>query len=99
MAADLWFSIDVGAGIQDRHRGPDGLTPAQRAIRDSCGSVPKHIRRSIDEYRVALGMVPLWGFVPSYEPGQYDSVQRRRRLDRERKRRQRARTKGVSYGR
>lgn len=37
------------------------LTPAQREIRDRCGNVPRHIRRSIDAYRVARGMVPLWG--------------------------------------
>lgn len=99
MPGELWFSIDVGFGIQDRHRGPDGLTFIQREIRDRCGNVPRHIRRSIDEYRVACGMAPLWGFVPSYEPCEYHAVQRRRVLDRERKRRQRARTKGVSDGR
>jgi hypothetical protein len=36
------------------------LTPAQKAIRDRCGNVPRHIRRSIDRYRIARGMVPLW---------------------------------------
>lgn len=36
------------------------LTPTQREIRDRCGNVPRHIRRSIDRYRVARGMVPLW---------------------------------------
>jgi hypothetical protein len=36
------------------------LTPAQKEIRDRCGNVPRHIRRSIDAYRVARGMVPLW---------------------------------------
>lgn len=91
--------MDVGVGLAAHNATVDGLTSVQREIRDRCGNVPKRIRRSIDEYRVACGMVPLWGFVPSYEPSEYDAIQRRRRLDRERKRRQRARDKGVSYGR
>jgi hypothetical protein len=37
------------------------LTPTQRDIRDRNASLPKHLRRSIDRYRVARGMVPLWG--------------------------------------
>ncbi len=37
------------------------LTPKQRAIRDRNNGLPKHVRRSIDRYRVALGFVPLWG--------------------------------------
>ncbi len=37
------------------------LTPTQRAIRDRNNNLPKHLRRSIDRYRVALGMPPLWG--------------------------------------
>ncbi len=36
------------------------LTPKQRAIRDRNADLPKHVRRSIDRYRVALGFVPLW---------------------------------------
>lgn len=40
------------------------LTPTQKEIRDRCGNVPRHIRRSIDAYRVARGMVPLWGSSP-----------------------------------
>lgn len=40
--------------------GDRRLTPTQREIRDRCGNVPKRIRRSIDQYRVARGMVPLW---------------------------------------
>ena len=36
------------------------LTPAQKEIRDRCGNVPRHIRRSIDAYRVDRGMIPLW---------------------------------------
>lgn len=43
-------------GDVDRH-----LTATQRAIRDRNANLPKHLRRSIDRYRVALGMVPLWG--------------------------------------
>jgi hypothetical protein len=37
------------------------LTPTQLRIRERCGKVPKHIQRSIDRYRVALGRPPLWG--------------------------------------
>jgi hypothetical protein len=40
------------------------LTPTQKEIRDRCGNVPRHIRRSIDAYRVARGMVPLWNSSP-----------------------------------
>lgn len=36
------------------------LTPTQREMRDRCGSMPRHLRRSIDIYRVARGMPPLW---------------------------------------
>lgn len=45
----------------------DRLTPVQREIRDRCGNVPKRIRRSIDAYRVARGMVPLWGSSPQQQ--------------------------------
>lgn len=37
------------------------LTPMQLRIRERCGKVPRHIQRSIDRYRVALGRPPLWG--------------------------------------
>ena len=40
------------------------LTPTQKEIRDRCGNVPKRIRMSIDAYRVARGMVPLWASSP-----------------------------------
>ena len=36
------------------------LTEMQRLIRDRNAALPKHLRRSIDQYRQALGMVPLW---------------------------------------
>lgn len=36
------------------------LTPVERVIRDRCGNVSKHRRRSIDAYRQALGFTPLW---------------------------------------
>lgn len=50
-----------GADIMQKADDIDGrLTPVQREIRDRCGNVPKHIRRSIDAYRIARGMVPLW---------------------------------------
>ena len=41
------------------------LTPAQRKIRDNNNDLPKHVRRSIDRYRQALGFQPLW--TPSTE--------------------------------
>lgn len=37
------------------------LTKTQLEIRARNANLPKHLRRSIDRYRVALGMVPLWG--------------------------------------
>ena len=37
------------------------LTPTQLRIRERCGKVPRHIQRSIDRYRIALGRPPLWG--------------------------------------
>lgn len=37
------------------------LTPAQRDIRDRCDKLPKRLRRSIDQFRTSVGMVPLWG--------------------------------------
>jgi len=39
------------------------LTPMQLRIRERCGKVPKHIQRSIDRYRIALGRPPLWSGV------------------------------------
>jgi hypothetical protein len=40
------------------------LTPTQLRIRERCGKVPKHIQRSVDRYRIALGRPPLWGGFP-----------------------------------
>ncbi len=37
------------------------LTPAQREIRDRCDKLPKRLRRSIDQFRTSVGIVPLWG--------------------------------------
>jgi hypothetical protein len=37
------------------------LTKVQLEIRAKNANLPRHLRRSIDRYRVALGMVPLWG--------------------------------------
>ena len=45
---------------RDHERDADGLTPTQRRIRDACGNVPRNYRRSIDRFRVARGMPPLW---------------------------------------
>ena len=41
------------------------LTATQRKIRDNNNDLPKHVRRSIDRYRQALGFTPLW--TPSLE--------------------------------
>lgn len=50
-------------GTDDMDKGDDDkrLTPTQKEIRDRNANLPKHVRRSIDRYRVALGMTPLWG--------------------------------------
>ncbi len=37
------------------------LTPTQRDIRDRNANLPRHLRRSIDRFRILRGMVPLWG--------------------------------------
>jgi hypothetical protein len=37
------------------------LTAVQRTIRARLEKLPRHLRRSIDRQRVALGMTPLWG--------------------------------------
>lgn len=42
------------------------LTAAQLEIRARIETLPRHLRRSIDRQRQALGMVPLWG--SSLEP-------------------------------
>ena len=49
--------------IDDRSQdiAEDRLTKTQRDIRDRNAKLPRHIRRSIDAYRIARGMVPLWG--------------------------------------
>lgn len=48
--------------IDDRSQeiADDRLTKTQRDIRDRNSKLPRHIRRSIDRFRVARGMVPLW---------------------------------------
>lgn len=48
----------------DRRRLDDidrRLTAVQRTIRARLEKLPRHLRRSIDRQRVALGMTPLWG--------------------------------------
>jgi hypothetical protein len=37
------------------------LTAVQQDIRKRLEKLPRHLRRSIDRQRQALGMVPLWG--------------------------------------
>ena len=36
------------------------LTPTQKEIRARCDQLPKRLRRSIDQFRTSVGMVPLW---------------------------------------
>jgi hypothetical protein len=56
--------------MDDRTQGRDErLTTTQQQIRDRNARLPAHVKRSIDRYRVSLGMIPLWG----------SSVERRRR--------------------
>lgn len=50
---------DMTAMTKDDH--DRRLTKVQLDIRARNANLPKHLRRSIDRYRVALGMVPLWG--------------------------------------
>ena len=58
-------------GTDDMQKDDDNrLTPVQREIRDRCGNVPRHIRRSIDAYRIARNMVPLWGSSLERKTGQ-----------------------------
>jgi hypothetical protein len=48
----------------DRRRLEDidrRLTAVQQAIRARLERLPRHLRRSIDRQRTALGMTPLWG--------------------------------------
>lgn len=45
------------------------LTPTQREIRDRCDKLPKRLRRSIDQFRASVGMVPLWGSMLERKPG------------------------------
>jgi hypothetical protein len=99
MAGELWFQFDVSVNASEYAGGPGTLTEQQRGIREMSGSLPKHVKRSIDEYRAALGFSSLWGFLPSYPADSYYAVQRKRSLARDRKRKQRARMKGGFCGR
>lgn len=57
-------TLTKGEGIMQREDQGDAdrrLTKTQLEIRARNDNLPKHLRRSIDRYRVALGMVPLWG--------------------------------------
>jgi hypothetical protein len=95
MDSQLWFSILVGVGLDRCESLVDGLTTNQRQIRDRCGNVPKRIRRSIDAYRLACGMVPLWPDLPKlHSTGDYHRDQMRRKRDRERQRRRRLNLRG-----
>lgn len=54
--------IDMeGSKGMPRDDADQRLTKTQLEIRARNDNLPKHLRRSIDRYRVALGMVPLWG--------------------------------------
>jgi hypothetical protein len=59
---DVQTDTDTKGNIMQTKDDDDRrLTPTQRDIKARNASLPKHLRRSIDRYRVALGMVPLWG--------------------------------------
>jgi len=58
----------------EKHRqdtATNGLTPLQLRIRERCGKVPKHLQRSVDRYRVALGRPPLWGGLHEQQQRRY----------------------------
>lgn len=57
---DINMAVMLGKDNMMQKDDDNRLTPAQKEIRDRCGNVPRHIRRSIDAFRVARGMVPLW---------------------------------------
>jgi hypothetical protein len=99
MVCELWFQFNVGVNCAEHTVGPVALTEEQHRIREKNKSLPRHVKRSVDEYRVALGLAPLWGFLPSFPADSYFEVQRKRRLARERQRKHRERTKGGFCGR
>jgi len=39
---------------------PVKLPAEQVRIRDRCGGLPKRMKRSIDDFRIARGLLPLW---------------------------------------
>ena len=99
MAGELWFQFDVGVNCAEHTVGPVALTEEQHSIREKNSNLPRHLKRSVDEYRAALGFAPLWGFLPPFQADSYFEVQRKRRLARERQRKHRERTKGGVCGR
>ena len=92
MSDELWWSFDAGLfGPSDKPRRllvP--LNAVQMELRAKLEGQPKFIRRSIDEQRVALGMVPLWGLNTDPPDGYWKSC-RRRSLNRAAQQRCRAR--------
>lgn len=59
---DVQTDTDMKGNIVQKENDDDRrLTPVQREIKARNANLPKHLRRSIDRYRIALGMVPLWG--------------------------------------
>lgn len=89
----LWFVLQVGdihGELRRRH---------EKDLRRRAGRVPVRLRRSIDLYRAARGLAPLWGSCGSVSSCEADAILRRRRKNREAKRRQRARQKEVANGR
>jgi hypothetical protein len=98
MESGLWFVIDVAIEAERFGIPVESLTSSSLAIRARLSRLPKHMKRSVDEYRVGLGMAPLWGFVPSYPPDEYGAVARRRRLNRDSQRRCRERKRKAKDG-
>jgi hypothetical protein len=96
MTHELWFCFFVGIFEANGSR----LTPTQLRIRERCGKVPKHIRQSIDRYRIALGRPPLWDDTPVLKStGDWYRDEMRRKCERERKRIWRKKRKESKDGR
>jgi hypothetical protein len=94
----LWFVIDVRIQSERLECAAEGLTAAQLDIRRRNERLPKHLKRSLDAYRVALGMIPLWGFDSSCPAHELPALCRRRELNRRSQQRCRERKRKATDG-
>jgi hypothetical protein len=94
----LWFVIDVRIEPERMDCAAEGLTAAQLAIRARSERLPKHLKRSIDSWRVSLGMIPLWGFDSSCPAHELNALCRRRELNRRSQQRCRERKRKATDG-